>query len=59
MAKYYPGPLPEVLPAGCFVLQQTEGGYVCMTEHDLETGNVIDLTKIDLTQPYEQLEKPA
>lgn len=58
MAEYFPGPLPENIPEGAFIVQQTETGYVCLTESDMETGNVIDLNKIDLTKPYEQLELP-
>ena len=58
MAKYYPGPLPENIPDGAYVVQQTETGYICMSEQDMVSGNVIDLNKIDLTKPYEQLELP-
>ena len=54
MAKYIPGPLPSELPPGCFVLQPVETGYLVLTEHDMEAGVVIDLTKIDLTKEYEQ-----
>ena len=55
MAKYIPGPAPSEMPAGCYVLQVVETGYLVLTEHDMESGNTIDLNKIDLTEEYEQV----